>query len=889
MNDFPQLPAYNEIEDYLEAERSALIKSSFAESDDDELVRSIEDARLIFNIVKDIQTDLWNNLSPYPTLAQRFTKEFTSFTIFLERDYLAEICFISDFLFPDRELFEIAEDGKLSIELLSDHQKFFHKWVRDIVETHTKTQSLIRDNFDRDVRRSELPCQCFSCIADFRTKLRESVYKECLDIMDVAHDELSSAVDSNIWTASGIFTTMQKDIDRILRSIRTRLKRGTINKLEGQIKGKIQGMFLYPSELAERYTQAVLIPYFHKLLRGDGLNPQLIVEEELARFFKQLSRNLWRNERYLEREFKKLIKSVLLLKRKDISANILKDYLGEFWIHSAARRMNRRIIYHMGPTNSGKTYHAIQSLCEAKKGCYLAPLRLLAGELYDTMNDKGVKTTLLTGEEVIEVEDATHYSSTIEMARFQEYFDCSVIDEIQMITDPQRGWAWTRALVNINSEEVHICGDPSALGLVEQIVELCGDTLEIKNYERMTKLLVDHKPTVVGELKKHDAVIVFSRKKALKYKNDLERCGFKVSIVYGRLSPEVRREQARKFDEGETDIIVSTDAIAMGMNLPIKRIVFTTLTKHIDGQSYDISDSDIKQISGRAGRYKRFPIGQVSCLSRVENGIDTIKNALQTQLEQKELCMIGPDLDIFSMVNRALKTNSLPELRLSEFLRLFNTMSFKKPFECVELKEMIELAEMVEDADRKNVLSNSEIFGFACAPVHLGMMEHVEYYVWILNHYVNAKPILHEPIDHQSSDIDYLETKIKCVELYQWLSRHFNNKHFEYDELALFDNKGLAIQKLNDLLSDKILPTCSSCGAPLAENSRFAICETCFKQRRFSRGGSRSKIVKNRQARKHSSDEKSDNKGGKRNFKGKSKKSSSKGRSRSAKSTRRFE
>ena len=114
-----------------------------------------------------------------------------------------------------------------------------------------------------------------------------------------------------------------------------------------------------------------------------------------------------------------------------------------------------------------KTYHAIQRLCEVQTGCYLAPLRLLAAELYDTMNQKGAVTTLLTGEEVIEVEGATHFSSTIEMARLQEPFDCCVIDEIQMITDPQRGWAWTRALVNIMAEEIHICGDPSVLDLVK--------------------------------------------------------------------------------------------------------------------------------------------------------------------------------------------------------------------------------------------------------------------------------------------------------------------------------------------------------------------------------------------------------------------------------------
>jgi hypothetical protein len=124
----------------------------------------------------------------------------------------------------------------------------------------------------------------------------------------------------------------------------------------------------------------------------------------------------------------------------------------------------------MGPTNSGKTYHAIESLCQAKKGSYLAPLRLLASELYDTMNNKGVKTTLLTGEEVVEVPEATHISSTIEMARLNEKFECCVIDEIQMLADSQRGWAWTRALIGLLSPEIHLCGDHTVLELVKKII-----------------------------------------------------------------------------------------------------------------------------------------------------------------------------------------------------------------------------------------------------------------------------------------------------------------------------------------------------------------------------------------------------------------------------------
>ncbi len=120
--------------------------------------------------------------------------------------------------------------------------------------------------------------------------------------------------------------------------------------------------------------------------------------------------------------------------------------------------------------------------------------------------------------------------------------------------------------------------------------------------------------------------------------------------------------------------------------------------------------------------------------------------------------------------------------------------------------------------------------------------------MWILNHYVSAKPIYNEPIEYNSHEIAYLETSIKCVELYQWLSRHFKNKHFFYDERELLENKSLAVDKLNELLSDKIVPTCSSCGCKLPEDARFPICEECFQKRRFRRGPGDDRAPKRRGA-----------------------------------------
>ncbi|MGB0453387.1 MAG: helicase-related protein [Bacteriovoracaceae bacterium] len=796
----PQLIDFEALRSTLVTERETLLKTNAFS--DERLLRETEDAELVLDHLSEIQTKLFKFFKEFPSLIRNFQETYISLPEFFSREYILDICFIDDCLFPEKDLFYLGPDGSLDPLVFKIQQKEFTDWI-DVTKTvHLDTQKFLKTEFDPRVRFADLGCRCQQCQSDYRSQLRESLFNRGSEILESAQKMIKDSGDKEIQFYFQTFKKMKTEVDQLLIKSRHQLKRSTINRLEDQFKSHIRRNFAYPSELSQKVVTK-LKPVLKHSLYDQGYSDDIISEEEFVKFFTQIQTNLWRGEKYLIKEFKKFFRSLLLLKRKDVSSKILNTYLGEFWTHSQARTLKRKIVYHMGPTNSGKTYHAIQALKAAEKGCYLAPLRLLAAELYDTLNHAGVKTTLLTGEEVIEESEATHVSSTIEMARFQQVFDCAVIDEIQMIKDPQRGWAWTRALVNIFSPVIHVCGDHSAYDLVKNIADLCGDEIEVKNYERMTELKVEEKSIYLDQLQKGDALIVFSRRNALRYKNELEKLDFKVSIVYGRLSPEVRREQARKFDEGETDIIVSTDAISMGMNLPIRRIVFSTLSKYINNKEYRISASEIKQIAGRAGRYKRFPTGYVTTLKKVDRGLDIIEDALQTNLAQSEKCMVGPDLDIFSQVNGELKKHELPHLKFSEFLRLFYTMKFKRPFFCVELAEMIELSEMVEDSDKTKILTDAEVFGFACAPVNMGLIDHVQFYMSIVNNYTAQKPILYRPIEHDSYDIDYLETSIKCVELYQWLARHFNNKNFDFDATEIAVNKSSAIDKLNDLLSDK--------------------------------------------------------------------------------------
>ncbi len=825
---------YQDIRSNLDISRKALLTTSLSE-DETSGRRSLSESEIVLNTLEFIALETKSLMDAHPSLETLFEKQFGKVREVYDREAITETALIEDFIFPITGVYPLLVEGTFSLELTESYRDTYKAWADDKAAKHVESQELLKTKFDLKLSDRDVPCQCVQCLGDYRTQVREAVFATQATLIDTTEEKLFDWIlTRKITDVSNAVFDLKRNLDKNFHNMRNKLKRSSVNKLENEVKHHFRSKFGTKSELGKLYKEKLNV-FFNTLLVEQGYKPELVSQDEYDRFYIQLETNIWKGELFLKKEFERFTLAILALKRKDVSSTILRDYLGQFWLHAESRRLNRKIIYHMGPTNSGKTYHAIEALVQAKNGCYLAPLRLLASELYDTMNQKGAKTTLLTGEEVIETPGATHFSSTIEMAKLQTKFDCAVIDEIQMLTDSQRGWAWTRALVNLQAQEIHICGDPSVLELVKKILALCGDTLEVREYTRMTELnVLDHQLPLTS-LKKNDALIVFSRRNALKYKADLEELDFKVSIVYGRLSPEVRREQARKFDEGETDIMVSTDAIAMGMNLPVQRIVFSALSKFVDDKENPLTFSEIKQIAGRAGRFKRFPVGYVTTLNKVENGLHTLHSALQHKLSQSDKAMVGPDLDIFTRVNNALTGHSLPTLSLSEFLRLFNTMTFEKPFYCVDMKEMIELAEMVESADEDRTLTYSEIFGFACAPVNLGLVEHVQYYLWILQHYVGNQSIFNEPIDEKSDNIDYLETSIKCVELYQWLSRHFARKNFEYDEKVLLDNKSLAIERLNELLSEKISKTCSSCGCKMPANARFNICDECFSKRRFSR------------------------------------------------------
>ena len=327
---------------------------------------------------------------------------------------------------------------------------------------------------------------------------------------------------------------------------------------------------------------------------------------------------------------------------------------------ATARALVRRITLVTGPTNSGKSYLALNRLAESQSGLALAPLRLLAHEFREALASRGVQASLTTGEERLLVPGSKHIAATVEMCPFRTPVDVAMIDEAQMLHDPDRGAAWTAAIMGAPAREVFVLGAPDCIPMVRRIAALCGDALDEVSLERKGPLVAARAPVGLGDLHKGDALIAFSRREVMDLRAELIRRGRRVAVVYGALSPEVRRAEAARFNNGDADILVATDAIGMGLNLNIRRVVFSAMQKFDGTQRRDLTVQEVKQIGGRAGRYGLHEEGVVAVLAGAGSpeALKALLNA--TAVAPPELRpLVQPDADIIAAVAAEIGSASL--------------------------------------------------------------------------------------------------------------------------------------------------------------------------------------------------------------------------------------
>ncbi|XP_068168073.1 ATP-dependent RNA helicase SUPV3L1, mitochondrial isoform X2 [Antennarius striatus] len=451
-----------------------------------------------------------------------------------------------------------------------------------------------------------------------------------------------------------------------------------------------------------------------------------------------------------------------------------------------ARAIQRKVIFHAGPTNSGKTYKAIQRYLAAKSGVYCGPLKLLAHEIFEKSNTSGVTCDLITGEERTlmnpEGTPASHVSCTIEMCSVTTPYEVAVIDEIQMIRDPSRGWAWTRALLGLCAEEIHICGEPAAIDFVRELMYTTGEEVEVHNYQRLNPFKVLNYPIKsLKNLNPGDCIVCFNKNDIYTLSRQIESGGKECAVIYGSLPPGTKLSQARKFNDPDDPckILVATDAIGMGLNLSIKRIIFNSLMKPNinekgEKQMEVISTSQALQIAGRAGRFSStFKEGEVTTM--YSEDLKVLKEILSNTVAPIEAAGLHPTSDQIEMF-----AYHLPDATLSNLIDIFVSLSQVDGvyFVC-NIDDFKFLAEMIQHIP----LTLRSRYVFCTAPINKKETFVCTSFLKFARQFSREEPLTFDwvcrligwPVAPPKNikDLAHLEAVHDVLDLYLWLSYRF--------------------------------------------------------------------------------------------------------------------
>ena len=449
-----------------------------------------------------------------------------------------------------------------------------------------------------------------------------------------------------------------------------------------------------------------------------------------------------------------------------------------------ARHLQRSVTLYVGPPNSGKTHAAFERLAQALDGAYLAPLRLLALEGRDRLVARGVPCSLLTGEENVPAPEARVVSSTIEMVGTNKPIDVAVIDEAQMIFDASRGWAWTQAIVAVPANEVIIICSAYAVHTIEKLLGLCGERCSVRHFGRKQHVDLLPQPVPIAALKLGDAVVAFSRRDVLMLRDQISASGHPVSVIYGALPPEVRRREAERFSSGESHILVATDAIGMGLNLPIQRVLFSTMTKYDGQDDRPLNESEVHQIAGRAGRYGIHEEGFVGVLKEAEPSAARMLKELLAKVPHAPRnfkAPVAPNGWHVDTIAARLHRNRLREV-LGVFVEQLKLDDAH--FAVAELDQMLLLAEKLDSSAPQ--LTLKERFIYAQAPVDTRTDSQVQEFLdWSSSHARTGQAgtpwFLDQVTGH--SRLERMEQALRACTLWLWLDLRFPDTFGHVDEV----------------------------------------------------------------------------------------------------------
>ena len=484
-----------------------------------------------------------------------------------------------------------------------------------------------------------------------------------------------------------------------------------------------------------------------------------------------------------------------------------------------ARSLHRHFVLHLGGTNTGKTYAGFQRLRRARTGVYLAPLRLLALEAQETLLDSGVACSLSTGEEEDRREEDTHVAATAEKLDLKQRYDVAVIDECQMIADAQRGYAWTRAILGVLAPEVHLCAAPEAKHLLIRLIESCGDSYEVEVHERNTPLLCMAHPIDYQRVQPGDALITFSKIGVLSVAEDLRQSGKEPAIIYGALPYSTRRKQMEGFLTGKMEYVVSTDAIGMGLNLPIRRIIFMETEKFDGVQRRELKPEEIKQIAGRAGRqgmYSRGFVGATQNLAAIRAGLEAVIPPLEYAVAGFSDLVLQVDFDLL------------------EVLTQWNRMPTVEPYRKLDVTRYITIITKLREMGF--VLTREQELRAANIPFDETEEALRDLFFQLLRRWQQGEAVDQPGLPEEEPTLPELELFYKKLDLYYSFARAFD---CPVDEDRLYELRERVADEINEILLHRLrnnIRFCAMCGKALPLHHRGRLCEACFGKKRGTAG-----------------------------------------------------
>ncbi|MFU2014846.1 helicase-related protein [Peribacillus butanolivorans] len=498
-------------------------------------------------------------------------------------------------------------------------------------------------------------------------------------------------------------------------------------------------------------------------------------------------------------------------RRQAEEERVIEDIFGKAYTPSLGKRV--RYVLHIGETNTGKTHQALKKMKAAESGLYLAPLRLLALEVFDKLNAEGVPCSLKTGEEEKSVEGAKHFSCTVEMFHEKDYHEVIVIDEAQMIADKDRGFSWFRAITQANAKEVHIIGSRNIKMMLLNLLN--GANLELHEYTRDIPLEIEPREFGLKYTKKGDALICFSRRQVLETASRLQGSGHSVSMIYGSMPPENRKRQIELFNRGETSVVVATDAIGMGLNLPIRRIVFLENEKFDGTRRRRLTSQEVKQIAGRAGRKGIYDTGKVAFTAEIK-----IMNKLLEQVDEPvQTFTIAPTSAVFERFQKYYR-------HLGTFFELWEKFEPPNGTKKASLTEERELYELIRDTEIEARFSLMDLYGFLHLPFSAKEPRLIRQWLETVEAIAESSN-LPDPII-KTRNLEELELSYKAIGLHLLflyrMGRRTEAIYWERVREEISDG-------VHDQLKDEMInyqKKCKRCGKKLPDSLRFQICDACY-------------------------------------------------------------